>query len=72
MSGRGYRSNGDYFDVSTTTPMVSDSHGNTVSGAFAFTGANGSTAVATFVPGKVSQATMTVNGTSVTGLPACK
>ncbi len=72
MSGRGYRSNGDYFDVSTTVPMISDSSGNTVSGAFAFTGANGSSAVATMVPGKVTQATIAVNGTAVTGLPACK
>lgn len=72
MTGRGYRSNGDYFDVTTQVPMVSDSSGNTVSGAFAFTGGNGSTAVATFVPGKVSQATMTVNGAPVTGVPACK
>lgn len=72
LSGRGYRSNGDYYDISTTVPMVSDSSGNTVSGAFAITGADGSIAVATLLPGKVTQATMTVNGAPVTGLPACK
>lgn len=72
MSGRGYRSNGDYFDVSTQTPMLTDASGNTVSGTLAFTGGNGSTAIATFVPGAVNQATMTVNGAPVTGMPACK
>ncbi len=72
FSARGYRSGGDYFDISTQVPLVTDSSGNTVSGSLAFTGANGSVAVATFVPGKVSQATVTVNGVAVTGLPACK
>lgn len=72
LSGRGYRSNGDYFDFSTQVPLVSDSSGNTVSGTLAFTGSGGSVAVATFVPGKVNQATVSVNGVAVTGLPACK
>jgi hypothetical protein len=58
--------------MTTKTPVLSDASGNTVAGAVVFTGANGSSAEATLVPGKVMQATMTVNGTSVTGLPACK
>jgi hypothetical protein len=37
-----------------------------------FTGANGSTAVATLLPGDLFQATMTVNGTPLAGMPACR
>jgi hypothetical protein len=72
MSGRGYRSSGAYYDIATTTPIVFDASGDTVSGAFTFTGANSSTAVATLVPGGTLQASLTVNGTPVAGLPACK
>jgi hypothetical protein len=72
ISGRGYRSNGDYFDVATTVPQTTDADGNTLAGTVSFTGANGSVAVATFVPGATSQATVTVNGTAVTDAPACK
>ena len=72
ISGRGYRSNGDWFDVSTTSPWVSDASGNTVSGAFAFSGAAGNAAQMTMVPGATMQATMTVNGTAINSVPACK
>lgn len=71
MTGRGYRSDGSYFDVATTAPMVTDVNANYVSGAVTFSGANGATAVATVVPGKTPQFTLTVNGTPVDGLPAC-
>ena len=71
FSGRGYRSNGTYFEIATTQPMVQNSDGDYVSGVIAFTGANGSTAVATVVPGSTMQATLTVNGTPVTSVPAC-
>jgi hypothetical protein len=71
MTGRGYRSSGAYYDVSTSTPVVFDSAGNTVSGALTFTGDGGSSAVATLVPGATLQATMTVNGTPLPSLPAC-
>lgn len=71
MTGRGYRSDGSYFDVSTTTPIVTDANSAYVSGALTFSGAGSNTAVATLVPGKTLQATLTVNGTPLTGLPAC-
>lgn len=71
-SGRGYRTGGDYFDVSTSTPVVIDSANRPVGGAMTFTGANGSVAVATLLPGSLFQATMTVNGTPLAGLPTCK
>lgn len=71
MSGRGYRSDGSYFDVATTTPVVTDANSSYVSGAVTFSGANGATAVAAVVPGKTPQFTLTVNGTPVGGLPAC-
>ncbi len=72
MSAHGYRANGESFEVNTTSPVISDAYGSTLSGAIAFTGANNTVAVATFVPGEVSQATMTVNGVAVSGLPACQ
>ena len=72
LSGRGYRSNGDYFDVSTPTAVTSDASGRTTAGEIAIVGANGSKAVMTFVPGSRMQATMTVNGTPVTAVPACQ
>ena len=71
MSGRGYRSNGSYYDIATTQPMVEDADGDLVSGVITFTGANGTTAVATLVPGPTPQATLTVNGVPVTAVPAC-
>jgi len=70
-SARGYRSNGEYYDVATSVPLVLDATGTPTAGAVTFTGANGSTAVATLVPGSVLQATLTVNGTPLAGMPAC-
>ena len=72
LSGRGYRSSGDYFDVSTTTPVTSDASGRTTAGEIRIAGANNSTAVMKMVPGTRMQATMTVNGTPVTAVPACQ
>lgn len=72
VSGRGYRSNGESFDVTTSAPLVLDASGNPTAGAITFTGANGSSAVATLMPGAVLQATMMVNGTPLAGMPACK
>ncbi|MBA3059078.1 MAG: hypothetical protein KJ614_04720 [Gammaproteobacteria bacterium] len=72
VSGRAYRSNGEYFDVTTSTPLVLDVDGNPTAGAITFKGANDSTAVATVVPGTVMQVTMTVNGTPLAGMPACQ
>jgi hypothetical protein len=72
ISGRGYRSNGDYFDVSTTTPIVTNSSGSYTGGQLSFKGANNSTAVLTVVPGSTLQGTMTVNGQPVTSVPVCK
>ena len=71
MSGRGYRSNGSYYDIATTQPLVEDANGDVVSGVITFTGANGTQAVATLVPGATLQATLTVNGVPVTAVPAC-
>lgn len=72
IEARTYRSNGEYFDVTTSTPIVTDSTGRYTAGALTFTGSGGSTAVATLVPGDTLQATLTINGTADTGLPACK
>ncbi|MBP8307459.1 MAG: hypothetical protein KAY46_09360 [Burkholderiaceae bacterium] len=72
LSGRGYRSDGSYFDLSTTVPVTSDSSGKTTAGELTMSGANGAKAVMTMVPGSTLQATMTVNGTAVTAVPACK
>ena len=41
-------------------------------GELTMSGANGAKAVMTMVPGSTLQATMTVNGTAVTSVPACK
>ena len=71
-SGRGYRSNGEYFDFSTTTPIVTDSTGKYTGGAITFTGSGGSTAVVTVVPGATLQATLMVNGTIESDLPTCQ
>lgn len=72
VSGRGYRSSGDWFQMTTTTPLSSDADGDILGGAFTFTGAANSTATVTMVPGSALQATMRVNGVPVTGLPACR
>lgn len=72
LSGRGYRSNGDYYDLSTPTPVTSDASGKTTAGEIAIAGANGSRAVMTMVPGSRLQATMTVNGSPVTSVPVCQ
>jgi hypothetical protein len=71
LSGRGYRSDGTYFDIATPKPVVQNSNGDTASGEMSFTGANGSTAVATVVPGSTLQVKLTVNGTPFTSVPAC-
>lgn len=52
--------------------MTSDSSGKTTAGELTMSGANGAKAVMTMVPGSSLQATMTVNGTAVTSVPACK
>lgn len=72
VTGRGYRSNGEYYDVKTTTPVTADSDGDFTGGKISFTGANGSEAVLTVVPGSTLQGTMTVNGQPVTNVPVCK
>lgn len=72
VSGRGYRSNGDYFDVSTTSPITTNSSGDYTGGQLTFKGDGNSTAVLTVVPGGTLQGTMTVNGQPVTAVPTCK
>lgn len=72
VTGRGYRSNGEYFDITTTTPMALNSAGDYTGGQFTFKGANNSVAVLTIVPGSTLQGTMTVNGTPLTSVPLCK
>lgn len=71
-SGRGYRSNGEYFDFSSSTPIVTDVDGNYTGGAITFTGSGGSTAVVTLVPGATLQATLMVDGRVESDLPACQ
>ena len=51
--------------------MRTNAAGDYVGGAFTFTGAVGSTAVATLVPGSTLQATMTVGGVPLTNAPQC-
>ncbi|MHB8948933.1 MAG: hypothetical protein ACYC4S_07710 [Rhodoferax sp.] len=76
ISGRAYRSNGEYVDMTTSTPLVLDAEGNPTAGAITFTGAKigdkDSTAVATLMPTAVLQATMTVNGTPLAGMGPCQ
>ena len=72
VSGRGYRSNGEYFNFSTTSPITSDSDGDYTGGKITFTGANNSTAVLSIVPGSMPQGTLTVNGEPVTNVPVCR
>lgn len=72
VSGRGFDGSGNYYDIATTVPIVTNSSGNTLSGTLTYTGAAGSNAVVTMVPGlSMLKATVTVNGTPVTALPAC-
>ncbi|MHB1192042.1 MAG: hypothetical protein ACYC6F_03270 [Longimicrobiales bacterium] len=72
VSGTGYRSNGESFEVSTSSPVTSDSDGDFTGGAITFKGGNNTSAVLTVVPGSTLQGTMTVNGQAVTSVPVCK
>jgi len=72
VSGRGYRSSGDWFQVSTATPLTSNASGDILGGAFTFTGDANSTATVTMVPGAILQGTVRINGAPMTGLPACR
>lgn len=71
LTGRGYRSDGSYFDITTPQPMVQDEDGDTVSGQMRFAGANTSNVVATLVPGATLQVKLSVNGAPLTSVPAC-
>ena len=72
VSGRGYRSNGEYFNVSTSSPHYLRLRGRLSGGQFTFTGADNSIAVLTVVPGSIPQGTLTVNGEPVTNVPVCR
>ncbi len=72
FSGRTHLPNGDYVNVSTTSPITLDANGNVLSGQITFSGAGGTTAIVTLVPGSIVQATLTVNGIPVTNVPACR
>lgn len=72
VSGRGYRSSGDWFQVSTATPLTSNASGDILGGAFTFTGDANSTATVTLVPGSILQGTVRINDAPMTGLPACR
>lgn len=73
LAGRGYRSGGEWFDISTPTPISQDSAGGYTGGTVRFGGAGGTEALITVQPAAVPLATMTVNGTAYTeGLPACR
>lgn len=72
LSGRGYRSNGEYFNVSTTSPLTASSSGDFTGGQITFSGAENSVAVLSVVPGSVPQGTLTVNGQPVTNVPVCR
>jgi hypothetical protein len=71
LGGRGYRSNGQYFDIFTDEPLVQNDSGDLLGGKLRFAGSNGSNAVATVVPGPILQVTMTINGTPLTSVPVC-
>jgi hypothetical protein len=68
---RNYRSDGSYTDMTTTQPIVLSAAGDVVGGQVKFSGANGTSAVATAVPGPTLQATVSVNGAPLTSVPAC-
>jgi hypothetical protein len=72
VSGKGYRSNGDYFEVTTTSPITTNSSGDYTGGQLTFKGDGNSAAVLTVVPGSTLQGTMTVNGQPLTSVPVCK
>lgn len=72
LTGRGHRSNGDFYEIRTVTPQTTTPSGDVLGGQFTFTGAAGSQAIMTLVPGPTLQATMTVNGTPITNVPACQ
>ncbi len=72
ISGRGYRSDGSYFDVSTATAITTDDDGDFLGGQLEFKGKDSERAVLTLVPGDVLQGTMTVNGQPVTNVPRCR
>ncbi len=72
FSGRSHLPSGGFVDFSTTSPITLDAEGNVLSGQITFSGAGGTTAVITLVPGSIVQATLTVNGTPVTNVPACR
>ena len=71
LAGRGYRSDGSSYEIATPQPMVQNANGDSVSGQLSFTGANGSNAVATVVPGEELQFKLSVNGVPFTNAPAC-
>ncbi len=72
ITGRGYRSNGESFEITTPTRIETTSAGAYVAGAMTFSGAGTSRAVVTLVPGATMQATLTINGEPFTeNLPAC-
>jgi hypothetical protein len=72
LAGRGYRSDGTYFNVTTAQPVISNADGDFVAGQLAFGGKDNSRAVLTVVPGPVLQGTVTVNGQPVTNAPPCR
>ena len=71
IGGRGYRSTG-FYDLATTSPIVTNEDGDVLSGALVSSGADGQAVVMTLVPGADFQATMTVDGKPVTTAPACQ
>jgi len=71
ISGRGYRSTG-FYDLVTTSPIVTNADGDVLSGVLTSSGADGQALVMTLVPGADFQATMTVDGKPVTTAPACQ
>lgn len=72
VKGTGYRSNGERYAVATTTPVTADADGDYTGGQVTFTGAGGTKAVLTVVPGSELQGTMSVNGQPVTNVPVCR
>lgn len=67
MSVRVFRSTSGYSDVTTPVPLVVDANGNLKAGKVTFTGANGSNASLTVVPGTGQRFTVDVNGTPLAG-----
>ena len=72
ISWKLYGPSGNYVNVTTSTPITTDSSGNYLTGTLVFAGANGSSATATMVPGSTMQWTLSINGTPVTTAPACQ